>query len=508
MRGRQSVPWTAVNGGQIGPDEHLVRNGSLVRLVDPAAPEIHAQIATLSSAHRRVLAEAILDEAELIGGATDSSIVDRVVAARAAHRVSADVTDEKRLLSLQAVLTLDLEGLGDFGAALGIARAALHDTRWLRVDRQGQEARDVLEAAVIRLSTISPQDGDDPLVQAAVARAMAGGASVRLEAQVWAAVNLLSQPGRREAGLRLADTIAEELQVRDDLGPAADSWRILLAFHVGRAGHPQLVQQLVAPLLTGRGPDDRSDTARQVLFAVAGPGADTRLQIILLQAELDGIPEDAIEDRLRLHHALGAGYARIGDYQHALPHARQEYPLRADRQGPDHPNTLGTRNNIAAWTGRCGDTREALRLYRELLPDQQRVLGPDHPDTLNTRNNIAAWTGTVRGSAGGAAPVPGVAARPAAGPRPRPPRHPDHPRQHRRLDRRVRGSAGGAAPVPGVAARPAAGPRPRPPRHPDHPQQHRRLDRTAAGIRGRRCACPGSCCPTSSGSSAPTTPTP
>ena len=61
--------------------------------------------------------------------------------------------------------------------------------------------------------------------------------------------------------------------------------------------------------------------------------------------------------------------------------------------GPDHPDTLTTRNNIAAWTGETGDGREALRLFQELLPDQERVLGPDHPDTLTTRNNIAHWTG-------------------------------------------------------------------------------------------------------------------
>jgi hypothetical protein len=61
--------------------------------------------------------------------------------------------------------------------------------------------------------------------------------------------------------------------------------------------------------------------------------------------------------------------------------------------GPDHPGTLTTRNNIAAWTGDCGDAREALRLFSELLPDQERVLGADHPDTLRTRNNIAGWYG-------------------------------------------------------------------------------------------------------------------
>jgi len=155
----------AVTGGPMGPDEHLVWAGSLVRLVDPAAPEIHAEIATLSLAHRRALAEAILDGAELIGGAMDSTIVDRVVAARAAHRVSADVTDKKRLLSLQAGLTLDLEELGDFGAALGIARAALHDTRLVPIGRQGQEAG-------------RPRRGGDPAVHHRTAgRGRSAGAS-------------------------------------------------------------------------------------------------------------------------------------------------------------------------------------------------------------------------------------------------------------------------------------------------------------------------------------------
>ena len=63
--------------------------------------------------------------------------------------------------------------------------------------------------------------------------------------------------------------------------------------------------------------------------------------------------------------------------------------------GPDHPDTLTTRHNIAYWTGEVGDAREALRLFTELLPDRERVLGRDHPDTLTTRNNIASWTGEV-----------------------------------------------------------------------------------------------------------------
>ena len=114
----------------------------------------------------------------------------------------------------------------------------------------------------------------------------------------------------------------------------------------------------------------------------------------------------------------------------------------------------------------------------------------------------------MRGLRGGAAPVPGAAARPGSGSWARPPRHPDHPRQHRGLDRPVRGPGGGPAPVPGAAARPGAGPRPRPPRHPHHPRATSRPGPASAGTRPGRCACPGNCCPTRCGSWAPTTPTP
>ena len=54
---------------------------------------------------------------------------------------------------------------------------------------------------------------------------------------------------------------------------------------------------------------------------------------------------------------------------------------------------LGTRHNIAFWTGRRGDAAEALRLFQALLPDFERVLGKDHPDTLKTRQYVAHWTG-------------------------------------------------------------------------------------------------------------------
>jgi len=63
-----------------------------------------------------------------------------------------------------------------------------------------------------------------------------------------------------------------------------------------------------------------------------------------------------------------------------------------DALGPDHPDTLTTRGNIAHWTGQSGDAPGALELSKELLPDHERVLGPDHPDTLTTE----AWIEELR----------------------------------------------------------------------------------------------------------------
>ncbi|MGC4813450.1 tetratricopeptide repeat protein, partial [Micromonospora sp. DT228] len=53
------------------------------------------------------------------------------------------------------------------------------------------------------------------------------------------------------------------------------------------------------------------------------------------------------------------------------------------------PATLNTRSNLATWKGETGDHHTAITAFEELLTDQLRVLGPNHPDTLRTRDNLA-----------------------------------------------------------------------------------------------------------------------
>jgi len=67
-------------------------------------------------------------------------------------------------------------------------------------------------------------------------------------------------------------------------------------------------------------------------------------------------------------------------------------PLTADFEralGPDHPDTLASRSNLAEAYRVAGRTAEAIRLHEQTLAGRERVLGPDHPDTLSSRNNLA-----------------------------------------------------------------------------------------------------------------------
>ncbi|OLL15356.1 tetratricopeptide repeat protein [Actinomyces oris] len=60
-----------------------------------------------------------------------------------------------------------------------------------------------------------------------------------------------------------------------------------------------------------------------------------------------------------------------------------------DALGPDHPDTLASRNNLAGTYRDAGRLDKAIALYEQTLEDSVRVLGTDHPGTLTSRFNLA-----------------------------------------------------------------------------------------------------------------------
>jgi hypothetical protein len=71
-----------------------------------------------------------------------------------------------------------------------------------------------------------------------------------------------------------------------------------------------------------------------------------------------------------------------------------------DAYGPEHPDALAARGEIARWTGEAGDAAGARDQYAVLLPIEERVLGAEDRETLTTRGNLASYTGDAGDAAG------------------------------------------------------------------------------------------------------------
>ena len=95
-------------------------------------------------------------------------------------------------------------------------------------------------------------------------------------------------------------------------------------------------------------------------------------------------------------------------YPQAVTQATTLVDEQRELHGPDHPDTLSTRGNLARWRGFAGDPAGAVTTFRDLLTDRLRILGPDHPDTLTTRGNLARWRGFAGDPAGAAAAAAGL----------------------------------------------------------------------------------------------------
>ena len=142
-------------------------------------------------------------------------------------------------------------------------------------------------------------------------------------------------------------------------------------------------RQATAAVIDASIPDnpDRPDT--WPVFTALLPHAQTALT-----ADSDGMGQ--IANYL--------GYS--GSYVAARERCREIVEERVRVLGPQHPDTLTTRNDLAYWTGLAGDAAGARDQFAALLPIRERVLGPEHPETLITRGNFAQWTGLAGDAAG------------------------------------------------------------------------------------------------------------
>jgi TIR domain/Tetratricopeptide repeat len=102
------------------------------------------------------------------------------------------------------------------------------------------------------------------------------------------------------------------------------------------------------------------------------------------EAELSGLEE-------RARSAEQSGDAAIARDQLAAL-----LPVRERVSGPEDPETLTIRRNLAYYTGVAGDAAAARDQLAALLPVRERVSGPEDPGTLAIRQQLAYWTKRAR----------------------------------------------------------------------------------------------------------------
>jgi serine/threonine protein kinase len=126
-----------------------------------------------------------------------------------------------------------------------------------------------------------------------------------------------------------------------------------------------------------------------------GRGVTIRAAIDAAEPTIAGAFRDQPSVEASIRQALGGTYLDLGELALAIRQLERAVSLRSDRLGPDHPDTLESRNDLALAHAFAGQYVEAIRLFEATLRAREAKLGPDHPDTLTSRNNLAMAYGAV-----------------------------------------------------------------------------------------------------------------
>ena len=104
---------------------------------------------------------------------------------------------------------------------------------------------------------------------------------------------------------------------------------------------------------------------------------------------LEGLLGPDHPDTLASRNNLAGAYKSAGRLDEAIALYKHVIADCTRVLGDDHPNTLTSRDNLASAYKSAGRLTEAIALYEQVLTDRTRVLGEDHPHTLASRNNLA-----------------------------------------------------------------------------------------------------------------------
>ncbi|HEX5120580.1 MAG TPA: tetratricopeptide repeat protein [Pseudonocardiaceae bacterium] len=162
-----------------------------------------------------------------------------------------------------------------------------------------------------------------------------------------------------KAARMYTELVSDCVRVLGPDNPLTLECRWHLGLYTGEAGNPAEAARMLAELVPEH-------------VHILAPGTDTKTT--------------------KVHRLLGYYTGMAGHAAEALRIFAKLVPDCTRAFGPDHRETLLSRQGVAGWTGEAGNPAEATRRYTELVPDCVRVLGSDNPVTLECRRHLALYT--------------------------------------------------------------------------------------------------------------------
>lgn len=173
-----------------------------------------------------------------------------------------------------------------------------------------------------------------------------------------------------------------------------------LAKHLDHAAVTELLGQVTALAdNAAAAPDDAGDLLAMMLMRLRSLALNHLVElgdamphaIVIgepLTADLDRLlgPDDP--DTIRTRNDLARAYRETGRVADAVPLVEQVLAARERLFGADDPRTLASRNNLASAYRATGRAADAIGLFEKNLAACERLFGADHPRTLASRHSL------------------------------------------------------------------------------------------------------------------------
>jgi serine/threonine protein kinase len=179
--------------------------------------------------------------------------------------------------------------------------------------------------------------------------------------------------------LRERDARAAALKAEEQARQLAERRQVEAETNLGYA---RTANEILGSVFTGLDPKAQYETVGDLRHALA----DT------LKGAVEQLQGSSIGDPLvvaAMQDTLGQSLLALGDHPSAITLFERALATRTAKLGSEHPDTLGSMNNLAAAYQAAGRLEEALALLEEALRLGRSKLGSENPATLASMNNLA-----------------------------------------------------------------------------------------------------------------------